>query len=116
MIGIGRQPVRVNFLCLEWGSGLFEQILEPVQTTATGANQIEIAIAVQIDQFRIEAEAGFPSVGNEAAAKRFRFRLKTVGGNDHRVVFARVFAIVTHVAFTGDHFRFAVIVQIAQQQ
>src|ERR1700722_487200 len=97
---VGRGSVRID-----------EQILAPEQPVAAGSYQVEIAVAVEIDDLRIDVEAGLAGAGDLSPMPDAVRAVKFVPVNDQRIPFAQIFAVVPKVTLAGDNLGTAIAVE-----
>ncbi len=113
MVGVFRRCRELVRLCR---LAVDDQVLQPIQTTAAGTNQINIAIAVEIDCLGIEAKADLSTGIDERALPAPRRPIEPIRIDHQGVVFPGVLAVVPQVTFAGNDFLSSIIVEIGGQQ
>ena len=106
----GSELIRLRRLAID------DQVLQPVQTAATGTNQIDIAIAVKVDRFGIEAKADSSAGIDERPLPAPRRSIESIRIDPEWVVLAGILPVVPQVSFAGNDFLVSIVVEVGHQE
>ena len=91
-------------------------ISQQVEAALARKNDIQIAVAVEVDDHGVVAGADRATVGQHGSYEPSLVTIKPVGANSELVFAAGIVAVMSVAAFSSHHLRNAVGIKIRQHQ
>jgi hypothetical protein len=102
--------------CSFGGIGVDPQVLQQEQSAAGRRDDVHVAVAIDVDAFRVQVEAAVGTPGDQVPLPSAVFAIEPIPIDHQRIVFARILAVVAQVTLAGHQVQLPVAVHVGQHQ